>query len=63
MSCISSTAATHWVQKFTKDGTFLMQWGSLGSAAGQFNLRGHTLNRRVRCTSPIIKNHRVQKFS
>jgi DNA-binding beta-propeller fold protein YncE len=52
------------VQKFTKDGTFLMQWGSRGSAAGQFNAPwGITLDQQGQVYVADHKNHRIQKFT
>ena len=54
----------HRVQKFTKNGAFLMTWGSLGSAEGQFNAPwGITLDQQGQVYVADHKNHRVQKFT
>jgi len=60
----------HRVQKFASDGTFLLEWGSLGSGDGQFGgnaFNGHS-GIAVDASGNVyvadgFNNHRVQKFT
>ena len=55
---------THRIEKFTRDGVFLLQWGGQGAAAGQFTYPSnvavdHAFNVYVTDTG----NNRVEKFN
>ena len=52
------------VQKFTKDGKFLSQWGGPGNGDGEFNMPwGVCLDRDGNVYVADWRNDRVQKFS
>lgn len=52
------------IQKFTTDGTFLGQWGSVGSEAGQFNSpSGIAIDGDGNVYVVDTRNHRIQKFT
>ena len=54
----------HRVQKFSRDGKFLLKFGSLGSGEGQFNLPwGIALDQEGNVFVADWRNDRVQKFT
>jgi sugar lactone lactonase YvrE len=54
----------HRVQKFTKDGKFLMKWGSQGNEDGQFNMPwGIEIDHNGHIYVADWRNDRIQKFA
>ena len=54
----------HRVQKFTKDGKFLMKWGRRGGGDGEFNMPGGiTVDELGDVYVADWRNDRVQKFT
>jgi DNA-binding beta-propeller fold protein YncE len=59
-----SDTLNHRVQKLTSDGKFLMKWGHMGDAQGDFNMPwGITVDELGDVYVADWKNHRVQKFN
>ena len=57
-------SGNHRIQKFTSDGTFLLKWGSLGTADGQFTSpRGIAVDLSGNVYVGGRQNHRIQKFT
>ncbi len=57
-------AGNHRIQKFTGTGTYLTQWGSLGSGDGQFIFPyGVATDTFGDVYVADTGNHRIQKFS
>ncbi|NBO53179.1 MAG: BspA family leucine-rich repeat surface protein, partial [Actinobacteria bacterium] len=53
----------HRIQKFTKEGAFILQFGSYGSSDGQFNSpNGITIDYNGYIYVSDTNNHRIQKF-
>ena len=52
----------HRIQKFGPDGTFLTQWGSLGSGDGEFNRPYGVAVEGGFVYVADTNNHRIQKF-
>ena len=54
----------HRVQKFTRDGKFLMGWGGLGNGDGEFNSPwGITVDELGHVYVVDWRNDRLQKFT
>lgn len=60
---LHSLPAAVCLQKFTRQGVFLAQWGSLGSGDGQFNYpKGLSVDRYGAIFVADTDNHRVVKL-
>ena len=54
----------HRIQKFTSNGTFLLEWGNKGSGPGEFSYpRGISMDSSGNVYVADSGNHRIQKFT
>ncbi len=62
-SLLMTAPEQHQVQRYSPDGTLLNQWGSYGTAGGQFHIPvGLTVDQAGNVYVADTRNHRLQKF-
>jgi DNA-binding beta-propeller fold protein YncE/4-amino-4-deoxy-L-arabinose transferase-like glycosyltransferase len=62
-SLLMTAPERHQIQRYSPDGTFLDEWGSLGMAAGQFRIPvGLAVDQAGNVYVADTLNHRLQKF-
>jgi sugar lactone lactonase YvrE/4-amino-4-deoxy-L-arabinose transferase-like glycosyltransferase len=62
-SLLMTAPEQHQIQRYSPDGTLLGEWGSLGTAAGQFRIPvGLAVDQAGNVYVADTLNHRVQKF-